>query len=580
MKIYTKILIGMLVGAVIGLTLGPRSALLEADLYKISRAAQVTLLADPDDPESALPLPPEASLRLSKLEVHTETRVDAAGERHEIPTLARVAFRFNQQMALFDEKAGVPTADTEVLRTKERGDLRRLLGDPRTGDRVEAYLVLDAIELSGGGFVTTPEPISDLGDTIISYLSPIGELFMRLIMMVIVPLVFASLLVGVASLGDVRKLGRLGSKTLLLYLVTTASAITIGLICAHIVGPGNFVAERERATLVAQFEGDADARVEAAAEAPSMLDNLLDIVPSNPMASLTGGDMLQIIFFALIFGIALTLLKEEKSRQVVSFFDTIQQAMIMIIHMVMAVAPFGVAALIAEVVGSSGFSVLKALVVYGLTVLLGLAVLAGALYGGLVKFYAKIGWVRFMKSARPAQLIGFSTSSSSATLPVTMQCAQDNLGVSRPVASFVVPLGSTVNMDGTALYQGVAAIFIAQVFQVDLSLGAQISMVAAATMASIGAAGVPGAGMITLAMVLTAAGIPAVGVALILGMDRILDMFRTAVNVTGDLAVTTVMAASEGEKLDPLTSDADADNPDRGFEGRLHEPHPVRPEDE
>jgi proton glutamate symport protein len=582
MKIYTKILIGMLVGAVIGLTLGPRSVFLEADLYKIPRAGGVTLLADPDDPSTELPLPPQASLRLSKLELRTATRVDAQGESHELPALARVSFRFSQQMALFDEKGGIASADGETLRTKERGDLRRLLGQPRTGDRVEAWLVLEATELQAGGFVTTPEPISALGDQIISYLSPIGELFMKLIMMVIVPLVFASLLVGVASLGDIRKLGRLGSKTLLLYLFTTATAITIGLLCAHAIGPGNFVAERERATLVAQFEGDADARVEQAAEAPSMLDNLLDIVPSNPMASLTGGDMLQIIFFAVIFGIALTLLKEERSRQVVSFFDTIQQAMIMIIHMVMAVAPFGVAALIAEVVGSSGFSVLKALVVYGLTVLIGLAILAGGLYGGLVRFYAKIGWVRFMKSARPAQLIGFSTSSSSATLPVTLQCAQDNLGISRPVSSFVIPLGSTVNMDGTALYQGVAAIFIAQVFQVELSFGAQVSMVLAATMASIGAAGVPGAGMITLAMVLTAAGIPAVGVALILGMDRLLDMFRTAVNVTGDLAVTTVMAASEGEKLEPLTSDADAQNPDRGFEGRLKElkqPHPVKPEE-
>ncbi|HUH06053.1 MAG TPA: dicarboxylate/amino acid:cation symporter, partial [Kofleriaceae bacterium] len=247
-------------------------------------------------------------------------------------------------------------------------------------------------------------------------------------------------------------------------------------------------------------------------------------------------------------------------------------AMIIVIHIVMALAPFGVAALIAEVVGTSGLSVLKALVVYSLTVLVGLVLLATVVYGGLVTLFARFRWLDFMRAARPAQLIAFSTSSSSATLPITLECAEDNLGISKPVSSFVIPLGSTVNMDGTALYQGVAAIFIAQVFAVDLSLGEQLGIVLAATMASIGAAGVPGAGMITLAMVLTAAGIPTVGVALILGVDRLLDMFRTAVNVTGDLAVASVMAVSEGETLRTLSPDADAADPDRGFEGRLDRP--------
>lgn len=579
MKLYTKILLGMLVGAVVGLTLGPQSPLLQADLYKVPRADQVVLLADPEDPDSELPLPPAASLRLHKEEVHTTEMVDEAGERHEVPERALVSFRFNRELALFDEKGPIRDADRELLREKEPGELRERLGvDPRTGEKVQAWLIFEPVELEGGGFVTTPRPISDLGDTIISYLSPIGELFLRLITMVIVPLVFASLLVGIAGLGDVRKLGRLGGKTLLLYLVTTATAITIGLVVAHAVSPGDFVAERERAALTAQFEGDAGDQVEAAAGAPSMVENLLGIVPENPVRSMAEADMLQIIFFAVLFGIALTLLREERSRQVVSFFDTVQQAMIVLIHMVMAVAPFGVAALVAEVVGTAGFSVLGALIVYGLTVLLGLFILAAGLYGGLAHFVAKIGWLRFMKAARPAQLIGFSTSSSSATLPITMQCARDNLGVSRPVSSFVVPLGSTVNMDGTALYQGVAAVFIAQVFAVDLSLGAQVSMVLAATMASIGAAGVPGAGMITLAMVLTTAGIPTVGIALILGLDRILDMFRTSVNVTGDLAVTSVMATSEGEELSPMSTQEDRQDPSRGFEGRLEgETSPVEP---
>jgi Na+/H+-dicarboxylate symporter len=293
---------------------------------------------------------------------------------------------------------------------------------------------------------------------------------------------------------------------------------------------------------------------------------------------MTSGKMLQIIFFAVIFGIALTLLEEERSRQVISFFDTVQNAMIVIIHIVMAVAPYGVAALIADVVGMSGVSVLKALVVYSVTVIAGLLVLATVLYAGLVRVFAGVGWLQFMRAARPAQLIAFSTSSSSATLPITLECAEQNLGVSKSVSSFVIPLGSTVNMDGTALYQGVAAIFIAQVFQVDLTIGDQLGIVLAATMASIGAAGVPGAGMITLAMVLTAAGIPAVGVALILGVDRLLDMFRSAVNVTGDLAVTAVMASTEGETLRPLSEEDDVGDPDRGFEGRLEKtPHPVAP---
>ncbi len=572
MKIYTKILIGMGVGAIVGLTLGPKSAFLEADLYKIDDASKIKLYTDPDDPDSALPIPKKAkaenkvSLELTALETRTTTKVDKNNEPHELPSMVRVEFEFTKQLALLDKT----------------GKLRDALGNPKAGDKVEAWLPIQNTELEGGGFVSTPEPISGLGDTIITWLRPVGALFMRMIQMVIVPLVFASLLVGVAGLGDIRKLGRLGGKTLGLYLFTTATAVSIGLALAHLVGPGDFVAEEDRAALTAQFEGDAEGRMDAAAEAPSAIDNILAIVPENPVESLTSGNMLQIIFFAVIFGIALTLLEEERSRQVINFFDTVQNAMIVIIHIVMALAPYGVAALIAEVVGMSGVSVLKALVVYSLTVIAGLLLLASVLYAGLVRFFAGIKWLQFMRAARPAQLIAFSTSSSSATLPITLECAEENLGVSKSVSSFVIPLGSTVNMDGTALYQGVAAIFIAQVFQVDLTVGDQLGIVLAATMASIGAAGVPGAGMITLAMVLTAAGIPAVGVALILGVDRILDMFRSAVNVTGDLAVTSVMAATEGETLRPLSDQEDAGDPNRGFEGRLEKTaHPVAPtEDE
>ena len=397
----------------------------------------------------------------------------------------------------------------------------------------------------------------------------LGTLFLKALKMIIVPLVTASMIVGVAGLGDVRKLGRLGGRTLGIYLVTTAIAVGIGLLVANLIQPGSFIDAADRARLLAEYGGDVGAKAAAAATAPSALDNVLEIIPTNPLGALASGNMLQIIFFAVILGVALTLLGKGEGQIVVTFFDKIQNAMVMVIHIVMAIAPYGVAALVADVVGNSGLSILKALLAYGLVVLLGLALHTLLVYGVLVRVLARLPLRRFFAAIRPAQLVAFSTSSSSATLPVSMECAEQNLGASNAVASFVLPLGSTVNMDGTALYQGVAAVFIAQVFQMDLGATEQLGIVLTATMASIGAAGVPGAGMVTLAMVLTTAGIPELGLALILGMDRLLDMFRTTVNVTGDLAVTAVMAVGEGERLSPLSSDDDQAHPDRGFERRL-----------
>ncbi len=560
MQIYTKVLIGMAVGAAVGLTLGPKSALLEPDTYLLDDASGYEFRLDRADPASTVEMPAGLELRATSLEVLEETREDARGASVSVPAWAKIRFPFSRDFVLRDSG----------------GELRGSLGDPRPGEDVVLWLRIEAIELDSGGFVTRPGRVSGFGTTLISWLRPVGVVFIKLIKMVIVPLVFASLLVGVASLGDVRKLGRLGGKTLGTYFATTAIAVTIGVGLAHLIQPGQFVSEGDRAALQAEYASAADSRAEDAAAAPSAIDNILDIIPENPLASLSSGDMLQIIFFATIFGVALTLLDRNKGTPVVQFFDRVQHAMIMIIHMVMAVAPYGVAALVADVIGQSGISVLSALVVYAGTVLAGLAIHGLAVYGLLVRFGARLPWLSFMRAARPAQLIAFSTSSSSAALPVSMECAEENLGVSQPVASFVLPLGSTINMDGTALYQGVAAIFIAQVFQVDLSFGAQVGIVATATMASVGAAGVPGAGIVTLAMVLTAAGIPPVGIALILGMDRILDMFRTSVNVTGDLAVTAMMAVSEGERVQVLSKQEDVSDRDRGFEGRLDRPeHPV-----
>jgi len=529
MQVYTKILIGMLVGVLVGLLLGPNSPLLPADTYKISAWDRLALFGDRSDPGTRVVLPqaPRTDamvLHLDILEVEHES---------DLPRWSKVQMTYDRRLALHDPA----------------GAIRGAVGNPAIGGTFELWVEHERRPLDGGGFAVWPLPVSGIGDALITAFSPLGDVFMRLITMVIVPLVFASLLVGVASLGDVRKLGRVGVRTLSIYLATTAVAVTIGLVVAHVVNPGSFIGEASRVSLQAQFEGDVGKQIDRAASAPSMIENLVNVIPTNPVASLVTGDMLQVIFFSVFFGIALTLVPGEAGKPVVDFMDRIQQAMVVIIHIVMKFAPIGVAALVAEVVGNSGLSVLKGLLVYSLVVLVGLLLHGLLVYGSLVRLVARLPFLHFLRAIRPALLIAFSTSSSSATLPVTLDCAEKNLRVSNPVASFVLPLGSTVNMDGTALYQGVAAIFIAQVFGMDLSLGDQLAIVLTATMASIGAAGVPGAGMVTLTMVLTATGIPTVGVALILGVDRILDMFRTTINVTGDLAVSAVIARLEGESL-------------------------------
>jgi len=547
MQIYTKILLGMAIGTAIGLCLGPKSAFLEHDLYRFSRCDAAALTTE--DGSSTVRFDVLGKGAGLPLDLRVEGPLERTPDGHG---RMLVSLEMTKQFSLLDAE-------------KKLADQ---LGGISAGERARVWLSIPHATLKSGETLPTLTPVSGMGTTIIETLRPVGTLFMRLISMVIVPLVFASLLVGVAGLGDVRKLGRLGGRTLGLYVLTTAIAVTIGLTSAYVIQPGNFVAEADKAQLKSQFEDKAKDKADAAAQAPSTIDNLLNIVPTNPVQALGQGNMLQIIFFAMMFGIALTMLGAGEAEIVVTFFDKIQQAMVMIIHMVMAVAPYGVAALLADVIGTSGWTVLQALLVYGLTVLLGLAIQGGVVYGGLIRIRG-VPWGAFMRAIRPAQLVAFSTSSSSATLPVSMECAERSLGVSNSVSSFILPLGSTVNMDGTALYQGVAAVFIAQVFGIDLSLTDQLTIVLTATMASIGAAGVPGAGMITLAMVLTAVGIPAAGVALILGMDRILDMFRTSVNVTGDLAVTTFMASLEGEKITPITDAEDKADPESGFEGRL-----------
>ena len=378
-------------------------------------------------------------------------------------------------------------------------------------------------------------------------IKPVGDLFIRLIRMIVVPLVFSSLFVGTASLGNIRKLGRIGAKTIIYYLCTTAIAISIGLALGNAVRPGAGLDEATKERLLASYQTEATEKIEIAQQKPSVFETVIHIVPSNPVESLAEANMLQIIFFALLLGIAVTLIPNNKGKIVVDFFDAVSEAMIQMVHIVMKFAPIGVLALIAAVVGMFGAGILLSLLKYSLVVIIGLAVHMLVVYSSAVRVFARIGPLEFFRGIRQAQLIAFSTSSSNATLPVTIECAEENLGVSEEVSSFVLPLGATINMDGTALYQGVAAIFIAQVYGLSLSFGDQLTIVLMATLASIGAAGVPGIGIITLAMVLETLGLPLEGIALILGVDRLLDMCRTAVNITGDVSAAVVVAATEGD---------------------------------
>jgi Na+/H+-dicarboxylate symporter len=397
-------------------------------------------------------------------------------------------------------------------------------------------------------------------DVALPALSFVGSAFIRAITMIVIPLVVASLMLGIASLGDIRKLGRIGGKTVGYYLVTTAIAITIGLGLALLVKPGSRINAASRDALAAEFAGEAGDRLALAADAPSIWSVLLDMIPSNPVAAAASGNLLPLIIFILIFGAAVTLIAPQRRDAILNFFGGVNDASMIIIDWIMKLAPYAVFALIAAVISRFGLDVLASLAVYSGVVIAGLLLHAFGTYGLLVTFLARLNPIEFFRRIREVPLIAFSTSSSNATLPVTIETAEEDLGVSTGVASFVLPLGATINMDGTALYQGVATVFIAQVYGVDLSFAELLTILLTATLASIGAAGVPSAGIITLILVLQSVGMAgqaAAGIALILGVDRILDMIRTAVNVTGDLSCAAFVARSEGEDLMPRPVDHD-----------------------
>lgn len=384
-------------------------------------------------------------------------------------------------------------------------------------------------------------------DIIVDWVKPFGTIFINLLKLIAVPLILASLIKGISDLKDISKLSKMGGRTIGLYVLTTILAVSIGLAIVNIIKPGSYISEQTRTELVASYTADANSKIEAANKQSEVgpLQSLIDIVPDNIIkASADNGNMLQVIFFAVIFGIAMILIPEEKSKPVKDFFDSFNEVILKMIDLIMLFSPFGVFALLAAIVAESpSLDLFKALGMYGLTVLIGLSLMIGV-YLLMVKVFAKRRPKFFINGISPAQLLAFSTSSSAATLPVTMERTVDNLGVDDEVASFVLPIGATINMDGTSLYQAVAAVFIAQSFGMDLSLATQLGIIVTATLASIGSAAVPGAGMVMLVIVLAQAGIPEAGLALIFAIDRPLDMCRTTVNVTGDAAVSMIVAKS------------------------------------
>jgi proton glutamate symport protein len=389
-----------------------------------------------------------------------------------------------------------------------------------------------------------------------NYIRPFGTIFVDLLKLIAVPLILASLVVGITSLNDMTKLSRMGGKTIAIYMITTTFAITIGLSVVNIMQPGKALPEETRLNLMESYGENVEERDEAARELleQSPLQFLVDIVPENIFeAASDNSNMLQVVFIAILLGIGLINIPMQKGAVLINFFDSLNDVIIRIVDFIMKTAPYGVFALMAAVIVdlagddlSQALNLLRALGWYCLAVIIGLLLHVFIVYSSLFKLFSKMRLIDFFRAIRPAILLGFSTSSSAATLPVTMERVEKNLGVNDEVSSFVLPVGATINMDGTSLYQAVAAVFIAQALGMDLTIAQQLTIVLTATLASIGAAGVPGAGIIMLVIVLQAIQVPVEGIALILGVDRILDMLRTAVNITGDAAVSVAVAHTEG----------------------------------
>lgn len=385
-------------------------------------------------------------------------------------------------------------------------------------------------------------------ESIATVIKPIGTIFIRLLSFLAIPLVIASLIVGAASLENIKKIGTIGGKTLLMYISTTIIAISLGLLISNIFQPGKILNQDAKNRLISATQEETSGLTMDEIEI-DIINFFVEIVPKNPIGAMSNGEMLQIVFFAVIFGVTLSLIDKEKSIYVVNFFSGVSETFIKMVEMIMKLAPFGVFALISVTIADFGFEIISTLIWYILTVLLGLALQTVLVYSTMVKFLGKKSPSFFFKSLREAQVIAFSTSSSAATLPVTMRCVENNLNIPKKISGFVLPLGATINMDGTALYQGMATAFIAQVFGYNLGIAEQLTIVITAVLASIGTAPVPGVGIIMLVMILKSVNLPTEGIALILGVDRIIDMCRTITNITGDAAVAVAVFGTEKQKI-------------------------------
>ena len=386
------------------------------------------------------------------------------------------------------------------------------------------------------------------------WIKPFGTIFISSLKLIAIPLILAALIKGISDLKDISSLSKMGMRTISIYVVTTVIAVSIGLTVVSLIQPGKTINEDTRNELVEAYGGDADAKLQAAAAQKDAgpLQALIDLVPSNIVSAASSNrNMLQVIFFAVFFGISLILIPQEKAKTVKDFFDGLNEVILKMVDLIMLAAPYGVFALMAAlVVEAPSADLFAALGMYAISVVFGLLLMV-VFYIVLVKIVTKKSPKFFLNGIAPAQLLAFSTSSSAATLPVTMERVTEHLGVEEEVSSFVLPIGATINMDGTSLYQAVAAVFIAQAFGMDLSFTTQLGIIATATLASIGSAAVPGAGMVMLVGVLGYAGIPEAGLALIFAVDRPLDMCRTVINVTGDATVSMLVAKSQGKLGEP-----------------------------
>ena len=389
------------------------------------------------------------------------------------------------------------------------------------------------------------------------WITPFGTIFISLLKLIGVPLVLGSLVTGVASMSDIKSLSRIGARSIAIFVTTTAIAATIGLGLVNLIRPGDQVPAELQIELQETYSAEAGVSDERLTEVRERgpLAFLVNLIPENFLASASdNANMLQVIIVAIFIGVGLLQLEPDKARPLVDLFDSLASLVIRLVGLIMLMAPLGVFALIAgtitKLVGDDPSRItqlLGALGLYAVTVLIGLLIQVLIVYGALVKFFTNLDIRTFLKGIAPAQLVAFSTSSSGATLPVTMERVEQKLGVSERVSSFVLPLGATINMDGLAVYQGVAAVFIAQSLGIDLSVGAQLTIVFTVVLVSIATPAVPGAGLVMLIIVLESVGLPSAGIGLVLGLDRILDMIRTAVNVTGDATVAVVVASAEGE---------------------------------